>query len=202
MSSTTLTSSDFNDDDPDLSRVDAISHKTIYEETVKLFAEKLSQDGFNTSRYTENNIVDIIGDHIKQTLTDTFDVPQIDFPNLKDVSTPKFWKKFHTLQEWEGYVIEVSENEFTARLLDLTADANEEDEEVTIPLSELAETDHKHLFYGSIFRWIIGHEYSEKGTLRRVSEIIFRDLPVMSPFDKSEGLKWAREIIESFKNNT
>ena len=199
MSSTTLTSSVFTDDDPDLSSVDAISHEKIYEETVKLFAEKLNQDGFNSSRYTENNRVDIFGNHIKQTLPDIFDVPQIDFPNLEDVLTPKFWNKFHTLQEWEGYVIDVSENEFTARLLDLTADANVEDEEVTIPLSELAETDDKHLNLGSIFRWVIGHEYSEKGTLRRVSEIIFRDLPVMSPFDKSEGQKWAREIIESFK---
>lgn len=36
---------------------------------------------------------------------------------------------FHLLQEWEGYVIEIEKDNFTARLLDLTAGSSVEEEE-------------------------------------------------------------------------
>ena len=195
MSSTASARSTYNND-PDLSSVDATSYEELYGETVKLFEAKLKQNVNVEIPYTEN-IKHSTLNNLSQTSSLNNNGTHIDFPNLHKVSIPKLWKKFHTLQEWEGYVLEVSENEFTARLLDLTADANEEDEEVTVPLSEIAEADHKHLYSGSIFRWIIGHEYSERGTLRRISEIIFRDLPVMSAGDISDGQKWAKEIAES-----
>ena len=108
-------------------------------------------------------------------------------------------KRFQTLQEWEGYVLEVNESEFTARLLDLTAGATEEDEEATIPLEEISETDHKNLYYGSIFRWVIGYEYSVSGVKRRISQIVFRDLPITTASDIAEGKEWARKIARSIK---
>ena len=196
MPSTALALSAFNYDDPDLSSVDATSYEKLYGETLKLFDAKLNQSANVEKSHTEN-IKQLLLDDISRTWSLYNYAVHIDFPNLHRASIPKLWKKFHILQEWEGYILDVSENEFTARLLDLTADANEEDEEVTVPLSEIAETDHKHLYSGSIFRWVIGHEYSERGTLRRVSEIIFRDLPVMSGSDRSHGQKWAKEIAES-----
>lgn len=196
MPSTALALSAFNDDASDLSSVDAASYEKLYGETVKLFDTKLNQYANVEIPYTKT-IKHLILDDLSRTWSHYNNAAHIDFPNLHGVSIPKLWKKFHTLQEWEGYILDVSETEFTARLLDLTADANEEDEEVTVPLSEISETDHKHLYSGSIFRWVIGHEYSERGTLRRVSEIIFRDLPVMSDSDRSHGQKWAKEIAES-----
>ena len=196
MPSTALALSAFNDGAPDLSSVDATSYEKLYGETVKLFDTKLNQSANVEKPYTKN-IKHLILNDLSRTWSLYSNAAHIDFPNLHRVSRPKVWTKFHTLQEWEGYILDVSENEFAARLLDLTADANEEDEEVTVPLSEIAETDHKHLYSGSIFRWVIGHEYSERGTLRRVSEIIFRDLPVMSGSDRSDGQKWAKEIAES-----
>ena len=60
---------------------------------------------------------------------------------------------FQVLQEWEGYVIDIGEDEFTARLLDLTAGSSHEEEEAVIPLAEISEDDLKHLRLGSIFRW-------------------------------------------------
>lgn len=186
-----------NDNSLDSSRFNVTVNEALLKEAVSLFETRRKQH-----ERTELRDTDIINPpkeaRLKQTWLDYYkDIPHIDIPDLHQIVEPKSWKKFHTLQEWEGYILDVSEDEFTARLLDLTDDANEEDEEVTVPLSEIAETDHKHLYSGSLFRWVIGREYSERGTLRRVSEIIFRELPVMSASDRSDGQKWAKEIVES-----
>ena len=45
----------------------------------------------------------------------------IDFPDLAQVSQPVPQVSFHLLQEWEGHVTEIGEDDFTVRLLDLTA---------------------------------------------------------------------------------
>ena len=109
----------------------------------------------------------------------------------------------HALQEWEGYVLESREEEFSARLLDLTADAlasqpgRMPEEEASIPLSEISDYDLERLRPGSVFRWVIGYERSAGGTKRRISQIVFRDLPAMTEKDKTEGLEWARRIAQS-----
>ena len=52
---------------------------------------------------------------------------------------------------------------------------------------------------GSIFRWVIGYELSPAGTKKRVSQIVFRDLPRMMERDFRESRSWARETIQAFK---
>lgn len=101
----------------------------------------------------------------------------------------------HALQEWEGYVIEVSETEFVARLTDITAKVPIEDEEAVFPLEEIADADVKKLRPGSIFRWVIGYERSGAGTKKRVSQIVFRDLPVVTGSDVQDGEAWAQETL-------
>ena len=101
----------------------------------------------------------------------------------------------HALQEWEGYVTEIGENEFVARLTDLTANAKVEGEEAVIPLEEISDDDTAKLRLGGIFRWVIGYERSGTGTKRRVSQIVFRDLPVVTKSDVREGEAWARETL-------
>ena len=109
----------------------------------------------------------------------------------------------HALQEWEGYVIESRKEEFSARLLDLTADASASqhgrmpEEEAVIPLSEISDHDVKRLRPGRVFRWVIGYERSASGTKRRISQIVFRDLPAMTEKDRTEGLEWASRIAQS-----
>ena len=126
-----------------------------------------------------------------------FDVDAtIDFPDLAQVSRTLPQVSFHLLQEWEGYVIEIGEDDFTVRLLDLTAGSSHEEEEAVIPLSEISEDDLKRLHLGSIFRWVIGYERSASGTKRRVSQIVFRDLPVVTKQDIAEGEEWARRVAQ------
>ena len=126
--------------------------------------------------------------------------PIINLPDRARVQRSEPSNSFHALQEWEGYVLEANEDEFTARLVDLTAGVTQEDEETTIPLEEVAENDHKRICPGSIFRWVIGYENLASGNKRRVSQIVFRDLPLMSKWDISEGKEWAQGIVESIKD--
>lgn len=97
------------------------------------------------------------------------------------------------LQEWEGYVIEIGEDAFVSRLWDITAGAKREEEEATIPFDEISDEDRRKMRLGSIFRWVIGYQRSVSGTKRRVSEIVFRDLPVVTQADWDEAEKWAIE---------
>lgn len=102
---------------------------------------------------------------------------------------------FVALQEWEGYVIDISDGNFVARLWDLTGGAKREEEEATIPFAEITERDRRKMRLGSIFRWSIGYEHTEGGTKRRVSQIVFRDLPVVTKADLDEASEWATETL-------
>lgn len=104
----------------------------------------------------------------------------------------------HALQEWEGYVIEIGPQEFRAHLIDLTAGLPHEQEEATIPLAEVSDRDAKRMVVGSIFRWVIGYERSPAGTKRRVSQIVFRDLPAVTEKDLQEGRSWAQDLMQAF----
>ena len=103
----------------------------------------------------------------------------------------------HALQEWEGYVVEIGEDEFVARLVDLTAGMSYETDEATIPMEEISERDAEKMSEGDIFRWVIGYERAASGTKRRVSHIVFRDLPRMTAADFEEGRKWAERVERS-----
>lgn len=104
---------------------------------------------------------------------------------------------FHALQEWEGYVVDVGAADFVARLVDLTAGSSHEEEGAVIPLTEISDADAEKMRNGSIFRWVIGYERSASGTKKRVSQIVFRDLPRMTRADLREGREWARETMRS-----
>ena len=104
---------------------------------------------------------------------------------------------FHALQEWEGYVVDVGAADFVARLVDLTAGSSHEKEEAVIPLTEISDADAERMRTGSIFRWVIGYERSASGTKKRVSQIVFRDLPRITRADVREGREWARETMQS-----
>ena len=106
---------------------------------------------------------------------------------------------FHALQEWEGYVLEILGDEFVVRLVDLTAGSSHEEEEATIPLAEISDDDAAKLRVGAIFRWVIGYERAPSGTKRRVSQIVFRDLPRLTERDLQRGREWAHETIRALK---
>ncbi|MYE87134.1 MAG: hypothetical protein F4X31_12950 [Gammaproteobacteria bacterium] len=113
-------------------------------------------------------------------------------PTLKGTSRPPR-PHLHPLQEWEGYVLSVGPDSFTARILDLTAGSTHEEEEAEIPIQEISDRDRPRIQSGAIFRWVIGYERSTSGVRKRVSVIVFRDLPAITERDLQEGRAWADE---------
>ena len=106
----------------------------------------------------------------------------------------------HPVQEWEGYVVDMNDTHFTARLVDLSGrGVAHEEEEAVIPLTEVSDNDVGRMRDGSIFRWVIGYERSPSGTKKRVSQIVFRDLPAMTPSDLRDGRTWARDTVRALK---
>ena len=100
--------------------------------------------------------------------------------------TKRQYVSFSPLQEWEGYVIDIQEDCFTARLIDLTAGSDIAEEEADFPIEDLSSSDLRLLKLGAVFRWMIGYQRSKGGTKQRVSRVIFRDLP-----------QWTRSELES-----
>ena len=118
--------------------------------------------------------------------------PIVVFPPANK-QTPRM-ATLHPLQEWEGHVVGIEKKEFVARLVDLTAGLSHESGEAVIPLAEISEHDASRMVIGSIFRWVIGYERSPEGTRKRVSQIVFRDLPRVTGADLRQGEEWARKV--------
>jgi hypothetical protein len=102
------------------------------------------------------------------------------------------------LQEWEGYVISVGPDQFTARLVDVTRGQQIEEEAADFPLADLSDDNLTLLKEGAVFRWVIGYQRSPGGTKRRVSQVTFRRLPAWTKEDmqtaKSKAERLIREI--------
>jgi hypothetical protein len=83
---------------------------------------------------------------------------------------------YHAIQEWEGYVEDIGDDVFAARLVDLTSQAAPE-ERAELPLADLTLEQRSELRTGAVFRFTIGYEKTPGGQRKRVSQIIFRQLP-------------------------
>ena len=83
--------------------------------------------------------------------------------------------RFEVLQKWEGTVLDVLTDSFTARLCDLTRQGA--DEEAEFAIEEMDASDLDLLKPGAIFYWNIGYADSPTGRAR-VSIIRFRRLPM------------------------
>lgn len=115
-------------------------------------------------------------------------------PRVSRIRTPTL----HPIQEWEGRVTEIRDNEFDAILLDLTGDVAPDREIATILLEEVGAEDRRLMQIGAIFRWVIGYERSVGGTRRRVSQIVFLDPPELTDRDLKKGREWAAWLRESW----
>ena len=142
----------------------------------------------DTSMEAPAGTVPAFVDRDESTLAQIMDFPQLVQP---EPSTT-----FHSLQEWEGYVVDIGDTDFTARLVDLTAGRSQEDEEAIVPLAEISHYDRAKMREGSYFRWVIGYEFTA-GTRIRMSQIVFRDLPATTPADLRIGQAWARKMTRA-----
>ena len=101
---------------------------------------------------------------------------------------------FNALQEWEGVVLEIGAESFTARLADLTAGNKIETEEADFPIADLRDEDRERLRPGAVFRWAIGYHRSLGGTRTRASRIVFRRLPAWTEHELAEARREAERL--------
>jgi hypothetical protein len=115
------------------------------------------------------------------------------------IATEPYIVSFSPLQEWEGYVVTVTEKNFTARLTDITKGALIEEDEVELPLDDLTEVERQALKRGSIFRWVIGYQITRTGQRKRASQIVFRQLPRWTKRELDEATRQGQERVERIK---
>jgi hypothetical protein len=104
---------------------------------------------------------------------------------------------FRVLQKWEGRVLQVSADDFTAIVTDKTNPSND-DEEIVFDIEDVSDDDRELVAPGAVFYWSIGYDDSS-GSRRRVSQIRFRRLPGMSSREIKEAEKKALEFASIFK---
>ena len=112
---------------------------------------------------------------------------------LKPIKTQS---KFTALQKWEGFVLDVGEETFTARLVDLKNQGIEEEAEIYI--TEVTEEDHPLLKPGAVFYWSIGHFDHYSGQRFNTGMIRFRRLPGFSRQEIDLAQEKAQEIRRLF----
>lgn len=103
------------------------------------------------------------------------------------------------LQEWEGYVLDVSETGFTARLVDLTRQETTPSEEADFDVEEVSDNDRDLLREGAVFRWTIGYETAPGGTKKRVSQLFFRRLPKWTKNEIAQADARAQDLLAGIR---
>jgi hypothetical protein len=93
---------------------------------------------------------------------------------------------FNALQKWEGYVTEVGDDVFQARLIPIMGQGSEQEAEIYI--TEVSKGDRAMIKPGAVFYWSIGYLEKPSGRIR-ASVIRFRRLP-----------KWTAKEIEVAEN--
>lgn len=100
---------------------------------------------------------------------------------------------FTTLQRWEGTVIQVEKESFTARLYDKSA--THADEEGDFSLEEVSPADRDLVMPGAVFYWSVGYLDHRNGQRTRESLIRFRRLPAWNKRELDEARDRAKKIL-------
>lgn len=126
-----------------------------------------------------------------RTTHPAFDIvrPPILYTVLGTMSVPEL----EPIQEWEGHVVDIGDEYFTARLLDVTSGSDYPEEEVEILRRELSFDDNHRLSLGSTFRWVIGYEH-RNGQKVRISQIALHDSRSARDVDWNQGRRWTDKI--------
>jgi len=85
------------------------------------------------------------------------------------------------LQDWEGVVEEVRDDDFVARLMDKTAAKKFDSEAAEIPKSEVDMDDIDLVKPGAIFYLTVFRRVLRNGRQERITRLIFRRLPAWTP---------------------
>ncbi len=99
---------------------------------------------------------------------------------------------FIPLEKREGVVLEIGDEEFEARLVDILGE--EPDVTATFSFSDLSDDGLRLLKVGAVFYWNVGYSVSPFGQRSRVADLVFRRLPARSSSDVASAIKRAEQI--------
>ena len=176
-----------------------------------LLNENDCEESTNGEICTNSRIYQIVAENLQYSMkTDPFtsaDQSQSSDALLPVISNlfPQMprWKSagvgYNVMQEWEGYIVSIQKDYFTARITDLTNRAVKE-EEADFEINDLTDDDKRRLRAGAIFRWSIGYNISAGGTKQRYSRIVFRNMPAWGEKELKRNAElaadWSRELAE------
>jgi len=139
----------------------------------------------NTSFASENVYVSqIVGYNIHKHI-----------PKVHETFTTDFKNHFSETQNWVGYVIEIKNTTFFARIEDARA-IEGTFEEVEIDRKDIEDEDLELLQVGSVFYWSVGYEY-RNGTKSKQSIFRFKRLPKWT----SRNIDAAKDLADDLFNN-
>lgn len=104
---------------------------------------------------------------------------------------------FLTLQAWEGVITDVNDSSFSAKVVDLTANAP--DEEADIDLADVSKDERSLVKAGAVFLLHVGYATSEGGQRSRTATLRFRRLPVWTETELSRAQISAQDHADNIR---
>jgi hypothetical protein len=106
------------------------------------------------------------------------------------------------LAEWNGCVTSVQSSGylFSATLTGIVGEGVKgEEEEATIPVSDVSEWDKDLLRPGNFFRLCVIHEVLPSGQPRRYTQVVFRRLPAYRQYDLDQAAERGRDLARGLR---
>lgn len=103
------------------------------------------------------------------------------------------------IQDWEGCVVEVSEENFSARLLDRTRKLPVETELAEIPIEQVDDGDRELVREGAIFYLTIRRRILQNGRHENSSQLVFRRMPGWHASTLRRAREEAEELARFFE---
>lgn len=155
---------------------------TVYENHVIETVKKLSIYSINykdavNELYVDDSNLDVNSCVIKNKEEDDLDGKLINFlyNNHQNSYRKKFTKR---INKWQGVIIDVDQNNFTAKLFDLKEMGTYEIAEFSI-LDDVSIEDRDLIKEGAVFYWFVGY-VSDRGTMYKQSEVRFKRVASIS----------------------
>jgi len=122
-------------------------------------------------------------------------VRSVDPPYVPRQAQQRLRETFRCLQQFEGVVLSVQHDEFTARLIDRSG--KQPDDEADFPIAEVSEEDKSYVLPGIVFYWNIYYVDKADGQRTRSFELRFRRLPKWELSDIEEAKRKAACIADA-----
>ncbi len=106
---------------------------------------------------------------------------------------------FALKRSWEGYVLEIYEDGFLARLVD--PQDQHPDEEAEFSFDEINDYDRELIEHGAVFYWSVGYRRSPSGSNERASSIHFRRLPAWSKEELKAAKDYGKRLSQKFNQS-